>query len=97
MLNIPFIADLQSIRLRRQELVDKNLQLQNRKRIQHDYRINEQILLSIPDPTKLEPKFIGPFTITQVHSNGTVTFQRRPHIVERINIRRIKPYRAYNR
>ena len=28
----------------------------------------------------------GPYVITQVHTNGTVTFQRTPNVRERINI-----------
>ena len=35
---------------------------------------------------------VGPFTIEQVHANGTVTIMRRPNVYERINIRRIIPY-----
>jgi hypothetical protein len=46
------------------------------------------------NPSKLEDKAIGPFTIHQVHVNGTVTIQRTPYVRERINIRRIRPYRA---
>jgi hypothetical protein len=33
----------------------------------------------------------GPFTITKVHDNGTVTIDR-GNFHETINIRRIKPY-----
>ncbi|KAG7352383.1 hypothetical protein IV203_008431 [Nitzschia inconspicua] len=35
-----------------------------------------------------------PYHITTVHTNGTVTIELKPHIYERINIHRIKPYRA---
>ena len=40
----------------------------------------------------LQDHGIGPFTITQIHTNGTITFQHTPHIGEQINIHRIKPY-----
>jgi hypothetical protein len=40
----------------------------------------------------LDDRGQGPFSIIQVHANGTVTFQRTTgmHITERINIRHIK-------
>ena len=40
---------------------------------------------------KLQERFTGPYTIRQVHTNGTVTIQIRENIIQRINIRRIKP------
>ena len=58
-----------------------------------DYKPGDQILILTNYFTALQDCGIGPFTITQVHTNGTITFQRTPHIVERINIRRVKPYR----
>ena len=32
------------------------------------------------------------FQIVQVHVNGTVTLRKRRNVLERINIRRIKPF-----
>jgi hypothetical protein len=92
-LNIPIIADLQVIKDRRQNLIDESLRRSNLKRYDHDYHPGQEILLLIPDPGKLNSRTSGPFTISQVHVNGTVTFQRTPHVYERINIRRIRPWR----
>ena len=36
----------------------------------------------------------GPHVIQQTHINGTVTIERRPGVYERVNIRRIRPYRS---
>jgi hypothetical protein len=44
-------------------------------------------------PDKLDHRAVGPYTITQVHANGTLTIEISPCVVERINIRRVKPYR----
>ena len=41
---------------------------------------------------KMEERFVGPYQVVQVHVNGTVTIRKRRNILERINIRRIKPY-----
>ena len=62
------------------------------ERISHDYQINDRILKITYKPDKLEPRATGPYKIIQVHCNGTVTIQRSPHTVERLNIRRIRPY-----
>ena len=93
LLNIPVFADLQLLRDNRQALIDKQLMLANRSRISHDYQPGEQVLILTYKPDKLEPRASGPFTIESVHTNGTVTIRRNPHIVERINIRRIRPFR----
>ena len=92
-LDIPLTANLQQIRDNRQRLIDENLRRENLKRRTYDYQAGQEVLLLVPDPDKLEPRAIGPFTIHQVHTNGTVSILRNPHVLERINIRRIKPYR----
>ena len=43
------------------------------------------------DPTKLGKRTEGPYNIEQVHVNGTVSMRLRPGVLERINIRCIKP------
>ena len=40
---------------------------------------------------KARDKSLGPYTIVQVHANGTVRIQR-GSISERLNVRRIKLY-----
>ena len=98
LLNIPLIADLALIRDHRQVLIDENLRQQNMKRRSYDYQVGQQVLLLNPKehPGKLEPRATkGPFTIVQVHTNGMVTLQKTDHTTLRINIRRIRPYRAH--
>ena len=56
-----------------------------------DYQPGDKVLILMNNPTTLQDFGIGPFIITQFHTNGTVTFQRTPHIVERINICQVKP------
>ena len=45
------------------------------------------------NPDKLSPKAEGPYTIDTVHANGTVTIRIDENTLERINLRRIRPYR----
>ena len=92
-LDIPLLADWELLRQQKQALLDKNNFIQNRKRISHDYSIGEEILIKNFNPAKLDERFTGPYTINRVHNNGTVTIIRNNNVTERINVRRIKPYK----
>jgi hypothetical protein len=93
LLDIPLIADLHAIQHRRQLKINSALQINNKRRIPFDYHVNQSVLIRDPDPRKLDPPYYGPFPITQVFTNGTVTVQVRPGVQERINLRRLKPFR----
>ncbi len=93
-LNIPLLANWDAILARREQLVNDALLRANKKRINFDYAVGQQVLKY--DKTimgKLKPKTSGPFEILRVHSNGTVTISLRPRITERINVQRTLPYR----
>ena len=92
-LNIPLVADWQAIASRREQLVNDNLRRANLKRRQYDYASGQQVLKKVHDPTKLGVRTSGPYTIDRVHVNGTITIQLRPGVTERINIRRVIPFR----
>ncbi|KAG7350439.1 hypothetical protein IV203_009799 [Nitzschia inconspicua] len=91
-LNIPLITDLQQLQKRRQQLVDQRLILANTKRFSYDYAIGDEVLKLTYNPDKLQPRATGPYKIIRVHQNGTLSIQLSPGVVERINIRRVKPY-----
>ena len=93
-LNVPLIADWHSIATRREQLVNENLRRQNLKRRTYDYNVNDLVLKKVYKPTKLGQRTTGPYTITRVYANGNVTIQLSPTVTERINIRRIQPYRG---
>ena len=44
-------------------------------------------------PTELGERMLSPYAITRVHTNGNVTLKLSEGVTERVNIRRIKPYR----
>ena len=96
LLPIPVLTDLHLLRERRQTVIDDNVRRMNTKRLFRDYRIGDQVLLRTADPTKMQERAEGPYPVTQVHVNGTVTVQRAPNVFERINIRKIQPYRHPN-
>ena len=93
-LNIPIIADYEMIRQRRQARIDYNAERKNAKRQFRDYSPGDEVLIRKEDPHKMEDRAIGPFTVHQVHTNGTITIMRTPGVYERINVRRVKPYRC---
>ncbi len=92
-LNVPLIADWQTIARRREQYVNDNLRRANRKRRQHDYAPGQKVLKKVHDPTKLGVRTTGPYNIEQAHVNGTLTIELRPGITERINIRNVIPNR----
>jgi hypothetical protein len=91
-MDIPFVADLLLLRDKRQALIDYNLRRENNRRRNHDYQIGDQVLEILPQPNKLGKLTNGPFTITRVHTNGTVTIQRAQGLRDRITIRRLRPF-----
>ena len=91
-LNVPLIADWQSIARLREHHVNENLCRANRKCYQFDYAPGQQVLKRVHNPTKLGVRTDGPFTIERVHVNGNLTIILRPGVTERINIRRVLPY-----
>ena len=94
LLPIPIIVDLQQLREKRQTLIDYNNLRENSRRRYHDYTIGDQMMILAykPNLSALEARAKGPYTITQVHNNGTVSYMLNEHVIDRINIRRIKPY-----
>jgi hypothetical protein len=85
-LDIPIIADLTALREQRQTRIDENLRRENRRRISFDYQPGQRVLLRSYKPNKMRERNRGPFMITRVHTNGTITIQRQPHVAERFNI-----------
>jgi len=91
-LDLPLIADWNIIQENRQQLIDKRLIEANRKRFAYDYSIGDKVLKLAFKPDKLSARAHGPYEILNVHTNGTVTIRLNSTTIERISIRRIKPY-----
>ena len=83
---------IEMIRRKRQARIDYNADRENAKRKSKDYVIGDEVLIINEKARKLDERAIGPFTVQQVHANGTVTITRTPDVYERLNIRRLKPY-----
>ena len=93
-LNSQFEANWKFIKERKQKLIKLNNQKENKKRIQHEYKINDKVLYQKPQISKYGlNQWEGPYQIIKVNDNGTVRLKR-DAIIETINIRQIKPYNS---
>jgi hypothetical protein len=92
MLNIPILADWNLIRERKQAQMDLNNAAENKRRRFKDYTVGDEVLILKDNPSKLEDRAFGPFVIHQIFANGTLLIERHPGVMERINVRRVKPY-----
>ncbi|KAG7360644.1 hypothetical protein IV203_035743 [Nitzschia inconspicua] len=80
LLDIPMQTDITVLTTNRQGMIDRNLLKANAKRIKHDYAVDEKVLkqVSLGFSDKLKPSYTGPYRITTVHTNGTVTIELKP-------------------
>jgi hypothetical protein len=91
--DIPFLANWKKIGEHRQRLTDLNTEKENSKRIDYDYKVGQKVLICKEGILrKTESRYKPePWTITTVHTNGTIRVQS-GNKSERINIRRVKPF-----
>jgi hypothetical protein len=89
--NIKHEANWKAIVDRKQRKINKNNKYENAKRIAHDYKVGDKVLLERHQARKMERPYDGPYVITNVYTNGTVTVKKGA-VYQRHNIRRIQPY-----
>ncbi len=98
--DILFIADWNKIGDYRQRQTDLDTARINSKRVNYDYKVGDKVLVTQEGILRKaeSPYSKQPWTITTVHTNGTIRIQRGTRS-ERINIRRVIPIieiRNYN-
>jgi hypothetical protein len=91
--DIPFVADWQKIGEQRQLLTDRGNQHENAKRIDYDYKVGDKVLvINEGILRKAESTYSKePWTITTVHTNGTIRIQHGIK-TEQLSILRIQPF-----
>ncbi len=91
--NIPFVADWRKIGERRQSLTDCGNQHKNARRIDYDYKVGDKVLVIYKGIFCKAESTYGkePWTITTVHTNGTIRIQHRTKM-ERLGIQRVEPF-----
>ena len=91
--DIPYIADWNKVGEHRQRQTDLNTTRENQKRVDYDYEVGGKVLIRKDGILrKSESRYDSePWTITSVHTNGTIRVTRGKKS-ERINIRRVTPF-----
>jgi hypothetical protein len=91
--DIPFLADWNKIGEYRQRQTDHNTARENKSRVDWDYKVGGKVLIRKDSVLrKGETKYQRePWTIAEVHTNGTIRIQS-GNKSERLNIRRVIPY-----
>ena len=90
--DIPYIADWADMGKQRQQEGDKSSAIENKHRLSYDYKVDDTVLIVKEGIIRtVERLNEGPYTITQVHTSGTVRIQR-GEISERLHIQRLHPY-----
>ena len=90
-LNIKHVADWEHIRQHKKLRINQNNKRENMRPNNHQYKVDNKILVKRKKNSKHELEFMGPFPITQINDNGTVRFQK-GIINDATNIFRIKPF-----
>ena len=86
-----YIANWHHLRQTSLNNTTRNNQRENRRRLPHQYQVEQIVCISSNDITRKLSSRHEPFLITDVHSNGTITVHRSATDRERINIRRVHP------
>ena len=81
----------EAIRLPKQKIIDKKIQIENKNRKLHTYIIQDKLLVRNKKFNSYEETYVGPYIINQVWASANVTICWGA-IQERINIIWIKPY-----
>jgi hypothetical protein len=91
--NILYVADWHNIGEQRQSLTNRGNQCKNAKHIDYNYKVGDKVLvINEGILRKAESAYSKePWTITTVHTNGTIRIQHRTKI-ERLSIRTVQPF-----
>ena len=92
-LNIRHEANWKLIKERKQKLINRGNERENKNRVLHEYKVGDKVLLKNALKTKFnQDAYIGPYTITAVRNNGTVR-ARKGNVTDAFNLRNITPFK----
>jgi hypothetical protein len=71
--NIAFRANWDQMQKRKQDIINKSNQKENKSQIPYEYKVGDQVLLETPGILqKLSTPRTGPYPVTNVYKNGTI-------------------------
>ena len=95
-LNIKFEVDWQKIRERKQEIINKNNEKENKKRVPYTYTEGQKVLIKTEQSRKYgRNPYEGPYEVIEVRNNGSLRLKKligRGAIFETYNLRNVVPY-----
>ena len=92
-LNTRHEANWQIIKDRKQRLINRGNERENKNRKDHTYQVGDKVLLKNEWKTKFnQDAYNGPYMITAVRNNGTVR-ARKGRVTDTYNLRNIIPYK----
>ena len=89
-LNTQSLIDWDLIRQNKHSIAIRNNIKENSKRIEYEYNIGDEVLLDY-NHRKLDQPYDGPYQITQIRNNSTITLQK-GSIETTVNIRQLHPF-----
>ncbi len=92
-LNTPLITYWHAIAQKREHLINEHLMRENCKQKRYNYVPTQKVQKKIHKTCKLGLKTSGSYKILQTHVNRTLTVESKPGISERLNMRRVIPYK----
>ena len=78
---------------KKQMIINRDKTQENRNRVDYDYKVGDDVILTNNTAYKYEMPYKGPFVITQCFTNGTVNLKCGPTKI-RYNIRWINSYKS---
>ncbi len=93
-LNIRHLADWRYIRERKQDSIDRSNARENAKRLPHQYKPGDQVLIKAEQKRKFgTDAYLGPYVVDRVFDNGTLRVDE-GGLSDVYNIRNVTPYRV---
>ena len=89
--NVNHVANWEHIRQRKQTLVDKNNDRENKSRIPHSHKTGNKVVSKRGTENECEPPNEGPHSILKTHDNRTMRLQKGA-ITDTVNIRCLMPF-----
>jgi hypothetical protein len=75
--NIAFRVNWDQIQKRKQDIINKSNQKENKNQIPYEYKVGDQVFLEISGILrKLSTPHTGPYPVTNVFKNGTIRIKK---------------------
>jgi len=86
-------VDWEKVKDRKQRAIARSNKRENSKRTEHVYKPGDWMTILKPGILrKLAVPRMGPFKVVKHNSNGTLSYEKGPFDIDKVNIRRCEPY-----